>query len=445
MGSFNFTCAISGHSIQPGDDLRFILLTQNPYSENTAHQATSIDDHWFLRTPPLCARYADYGRVEFTQILGNLSPDTARTIQTWVSCLNQDVVERGRGDNSVHDVSVRVDMSFEAWLEALWEDRIRVEREFNPLDWEIGDEEATALVKKAQEGGQELSMDAARRMVREQRIPIGVPTLMRIEDLIARANLGDGRTAIGSYMVDEICPGCVRVRWDGLQAPKGFGKDIEKLERVVKVLEASEVRYAFVLMAGTGAYSHSAEIQIHPRPGIKGWHGGRDKNQESLQVSFMFILESVWQALLRARYDFRREDWTPEEYKESLHAFYKKAMESHSRHRLGPIGFDREGHAPGWMIASSMPGHGIPFTMGIPEHFRSFCDFGLSLKDASSFLDSLAELAFVQDKLRALNFRWHPSTYGGQADLDQNHWKFHASMAAIARAYHFQTQKLHEE
>jgi hypothetical protein len=63
MGSFDYTCAISGLPIAGGEAVRYLLLTQNPYHRGV--KAGSFvcysTDHWFPRVFPIRAKYNDYG------------------------------------------------------------------------------------------------------------------------------------------------------------------------------------------------------------------------------------------------------------------------------------------------------------------------------------------------------------------------------------------------
>ena len=107
MGSFDYTCCVSGLPISDGTPIRYLLLTENPYNSPAEHTCY-IDDRWALRTFPLRAEYDDYGSVQIVQ------EGLLRDI--WLEGFKRDLVERGTGDNSCHDVPVRKDMTFELEL-----------------------------------------------------------------------------------------------------------------------------------------------------------------------------------------------------------------------------------------------------------------------------------------------------------------------------------------
>ncbi len=117
MGSFAYTCCISGLPIEAGDKVRFMMLTRNPYYEEGRHNCY-IDGLWFPRALPLRASYNDYGSIEGAQ-----DPFIQ---QSWLDGLRMDLVELAIGKNKYHDVATSKDMSFDELLEALWEGRVLV-------------------------------------------------------------------------------------------------------------------------------------------------------------------------------------------------------------------------------------------------------------------------------------------------------------------------------
>ena len=62
MGSFDFTCSISGLAIGAGDPVKFFLLTENPYDDNNI--VCYVHDLYVPRTWPISADYNDYGSIE---------------------------------------------------------------------------------------------------------------------------------------------------------------------------------------------------------------------------------------------------------------------------------------------------------------------------------------------------------------------------------------------
>ena len=62
MGSFDFTCSLSGLGIRAGDPVKYFLLTDNPYEDTQT--VCSPHDLYVPRTWPLRAEYNDYGTIE---------------------------------------------------------------------------------------------------------------------------------------------------------------------------------------------------------------------------------------------------------------------------------------------------------------------------------------------------------------------------------------------
>lgn len=115
MGCFNYRCAISGLPIRYRDEVRFMLVTQNPVPQDY-HSDT--DTYWKPRTIPIHAYYNDYGAIE--DIEEGLGFDLM------MEGLRKDVVARDVGENEYHDVPVQPDMAFEEMMRALWEERVQV-------------------------------------------------------------------------------------------------------------------------------------------------------------------------------------------------------------------------------------------------------------------------------------------------------------------------------
>lgn len=111
MGSFAFTCAISGLPIEAGDSIRVLLLTQNPIQDDDMY------GHWFPRTLPLKGDYNNYGSVK------NVPEGPAQNL--WREGLQIDLIEK----DSNGDVLLSKNMTFHQLLAALRENRVFVLRE----------------------------------------------------------------------------------------------------------------------------------------------------------------------------------------------------------------------------------------------------------------------------------------------------------------------------
>ena len=127
MGSYAYTCAVSKLPIRAGDQIRYLLVTENPYEdEGVAHRATRMIDWWFPRTFPITAEYNDYGSIQ------NAEEGPAQDI--WLEALAKDLVPVGWGENLFHDLPTSTDMTFEDFMKALMKGRVMVRREFSLED-----------------------------------------------------------------------------------------------------------------------------------------------------------------------------------------------------------------------------------------------------------------------------------------------------------------------
>lgn len=121
MGSFNETCALSGLAIKPGDPVKIMFLTRNPYAgrsdQKYAHRGCYHNDHWFLRTPPISGVYNDYGGAQFEESC------LTRLIEDLFS---KDVAEQPFGFNRYHAHPTPKKPTIHELLKLAWQGRILV-------------------------------------------------------------------------------------------------------------------------------------------------------------------------------------------------------------------------------------------------------------------------------------------------------------------------------
>jgi len=406
VGSFNFTCSISGLPIQAGDKVRYMLLAQNPYKEGG--NACYIHDIWYPRVFPIRAQYNDYGSIE------KYEDGPARDI--WMEGFKQDLVEQGWGDNSCHDVPTSRGMTFESMLEAIWEGRLYVSRKlFERHQFEV------------REKGKKV--DAKLEALREKDAPKGVPTLQRVQAVLKEAGLSlyGGRSGKspgdGSYMVDEQEYGTVRIRWQ-CGATKDYGKDEKALSRTLEFFK----EYATVITSGTGSYATSADLFLHVKPGTKDFHGaGRPREYKPQLVAQTMILEDVWLGLCgigTEYYDakFKRKKATLGTYRKWAQNHWNKsvALETKDREPGGdPIArfraaFDRDESSRENPVTAHCAGRNpVPNTIGPSDHWRIMVrrhvDKPIKEGVLSPWLDSVAEFSLVDDVLATIRHWWRPS------------------------------------
>lgn len=119
MGSFNFTCAVSGLPIRMGEPVRFVLLQTWPFQDKAAHQACYPHEWWCLRNYALMSTYNEGGLIDTE----NVHPKVLRDL--WMYQFQQDLIEVSKGSRS-HEPGTKKGMSFKDLLESLWEGRVSV-------------------------------------------------------------------------------------------------------------------------------------------------------------------------------------------------------------------------------------------------------------------------------------------------------------------------------
>jgi hypothetical protein len=379
-----------------------LLLTQNPFNTNGAEHTCYIHDRWIPRTYPLRAKYNDYGSVEDVQ------EGLARDI--WFEGFQLDLVERGVGDNSCHDVPVRNGMAFEQWLAALWEGRVLV---------------------GARRSGKPLSKEVLRELRKgcpPEKVHPGIPTMKRVRKAIQRAGLplSDGGFAEG-YMVNLQRRGFIRVRWGAQE------NDCERLDALRPILAD---RFAIVITVGTGSYGNRAEMLVAPKPlptaknrkeydkdpekyDYKVSFGAKRLPHTALPVAQAMIREDVWQAILKLKH---KDGWRPETPR-GLEGFRKLAREHWVAYagylNLDPkseeyfdkrLFFRDELRQKNVVSAFSKNEAGL---LGLEAHLELMAAHNPKGKVLDDFLDTVGEMSFVQYILAQTRYQWNPGNGGG--------------------------------
>jgi len=279
VGDFSMTCSISGLGISGGTPVRCLLLTGSPYSNDDPRRT------WIVRTPPLRATYNSYGTIE------NVHKDDKFIADLWLRGLREDLIERGLGDNSVHDVPTAKDMSFEDLLEAVRAGRVLVRQDAKNF-WRRPLKEDT------------LGLGTAHEVQR----PL-IPHLRTIEHVLAEdsaliENYSDpvSRDACeNKFVVDEPVPHLVRVRFGRYQHGP-----VHRAALNMALTAIERAGFVGVVAAGSGRYSNDADLLVLPAPNTKDhvsgpqWDMARGQSADQdrhLSVAMAMIREDVWQAL----------------------------------------------------------------------------------------------------------------------------------------------------
>lgn len=414
MGSFAYTCAVSGLPIEAGDEVRYMLITQNPYN-NGAGNTCYIHDLWFPRTFPLKGRYNDYGSVD--DITSGPEKDN------WLEGLKIDLFERGWGENTIHDVPTNKEMSFDELLDAIQEGRILVKREAEtPFDRKLD-----KLLAKANgflgEGIDNLTAEEKQ----DKKVPVGVPSMFRIRKIAENLGIAifDGKWGKSSIIIDETQNKEIRVRCHCMYGEKlnpsdkfSAGTAIVEQVAVLGKLQEALGDYAVMMSAGTGGcgvtgedkrtYTQpDTELLIRPKPGTPDGALYKRDRETPLAVSHCMIREDVWQAMInQTAHTWDGKEVTIDKFYEGIKnsVLEDKAADSRDRRWLR---MDRGSKFPGsWILAKD----DIPFTIALSSHF----DLMMEKADLSEeFLKTVAELAFVTSVLANTRYQWRPSSSAG--------------------------------
>lgn len=409
MGSFSFTCAISGLPIEAGDSLRVYLLSESPYDE----MMCGMDDRWFPRSFPLKGKYDDYGGVS------DIEDGPAKDL--WMDCFQKDMKRRGWGDNTCHDVPTSKTMSFDEMMNAVSERRVRVSRDLS-----------RPTLKDELEA-------------RGEKQP-GVPTIRDITEVLTKAGgtFYKGNFGSGGFVVTLLKHGQIQVRWEEFDKKKAQ----KKLEESQELLS----EYATIIVAGDQG---DPELIVYPKPGTKGYHGpGHSTNYRGLRVECAMVREDVWQALCARELD--RSDFAP--YKKGIMTeaawrtytfeFWKECAKARKKFETTEDGKFKDiynrietflyahSHDPknpiGWYVGKDA----IPFTVGLGTNWRLMLDKwvkgGVTDPQLDEWLHGVAEFTYVSMLLRPVRYYWRPSySCGPQVGMWTEHERFLQSILDV--------------
>ena len=413
MGSFAYTCSVSGLPIHAGDNVRFMLLSSSPYTDGSLMCTMSGD--WFPRTFPIKAKYNDYGSVK--DVEEGLGPEL------WMDGFQIDLLSVGVGENTCHDIRTSKDMSFAHMLSALQEGRIKVRSD-------VGDERSR--IKRVES-----------LIGRKYKTPVGIPTMQRVRKLLEENGYAKG------YLVDKLRYGHIRVRWDGLSGD--YGKDLQKLKKVQKLFKD----YATVLAAGKGM--NKVDLRVFPLPNTPEYYGpGSSFKKEPLRVVQSMIREDVWQVLSgrSTEEDFGRSFANTEAHVKAAIELYKKFLDLVKKQPTKPTRefedmsseekkkyfeynrykreiYDLQNNRD--LVSYYLTKSEVPFTVGLGEHFELLVRKQLPVSTVLPVLKDMAEFVQVYKNLSMIRIPWRPgNSVGPQFGEWKAHADFHRRLAEIS-------------
>jgi hypothetical protein len=385
MGSFAFTCCISGLPIHGGDKVRFFLLNRNPFY-GRVQDACVVNGIWEPRTFALRATYDDYGRA--------VDIEEGPEKQVWLRGFQYDLLERGTGHNSCHDVPVRKSMKFSKLMEAIWESRLRVKMvNFREI-----------LFNNA---------------VRESEGPLGtphlvtkldpaIPNLRRVRKILRKAGFKvSDKGFCDGYLLNKKSFGCVQVRWS-------YGGDLKSSLALLQPTldERFETKfYPGELFEGSVSYKEEPCLLVRPKLGSVDLKAVKPKKETKVLVAQAMVREDVWEALL----DLDRVELSKVE---------KKVRDLWSN--LGKTTTDpfirglKDSEALRWLNDG--------FCVGLDAHFQLMRMMNLDPSQEDQFLATVAETITLRSTLAQTRYLWRPSTSSGPQFGD---WEAHSKLLHV--------------
>lgn len=410
MGSYSYTCTVSGLPIEAGDEVRYFLLSASPYDD-----CHTMNGRWFPRCFPLQASYNDYGGVE------NVKDEISKEL--WIEGFKIDLISRGWGDNTCHDVPTSKNMSFESLLNAVRENRILVNQNIEYPVSSIGDK--YRLIK--------------------HKTPKGVPTMQRIKTIIKNNNLPlNENFCEKGYILSKIHTGVIKVRWEGYDS--NVAEEMSKLQKHLD-------KYATIVKAG--AYNGEHELLIFPKVGTKDYHGYIKNKKKKMLVQQAMIREDVWQALCKTTINLEFERMTVDVgfFKDMVHKYweecnkeYKKLslLNEHTTKDSVEYVIDRtvDNLSFSWkknsLVKSFVEKDSIPFTVGLGTNWRlmlkKYVEGKFDQQQVGLWLDSVAEFVFIHMILMPVRYWWRPSySCGPQFGEWEKHVQINTIFSEIAK------------
>jgi hypothetical protein len=363
---------------------------------------------WVPRTFPLKARYDDYGRAT------ELEEGPAKEV--WRDGFQYDLLERGTGDNSVHDVPVRKGMSFEKLMLAIRESRLRVKKT-SLLECRLGKavSEAKKLLEFSEEEIPEVLRDPPKKTLN-----YGIPTIKRVRRILKKAGFKvEDQGFKGGYLINKKSFGFIRVRSES---------NANALTELALIQPVLGERFGVEISSGTGVYSGGPMLVVTPKLDSNpvepiSFEDGRKfrerGNRNKLTVAHAMVREDVWQALLKIN------PIRVEEFKQLARDMHEKVQGDPPKSRL-MFQHKLEGNLVSAWLAEE-------FVIGHLSHYLLFLELNPSEEELSQFTDTIAETVFIQNILASTRYQYRPSTsVGPQFGEWGRHVAFLNALAGVA-------------
>ena len=401
MGSFDSICAVSRLPISAGERVKLLLLGSNPYEVNS----------WVQRSWPVDCVYDDYGSVEDYD-------ETCLSVMTMLECFKIDVLDKGVGDNQVHDVAVNKEGNFDQFLTAIDENRLEVLQNVDRLE---------ANLQLGIQFDNQRFVDIMRsnrtRMFAPNDAPDNYPTLSSVVDLLESAGFGVASSfQYGKrdfFYVDEMEPGCVRLR----PVLSIFEEEQQDLVRLVDVLSK---KYAAVI---TVSKDDSRECMVLAFPKhtsskeVTCYSWGNKDIQKTGTVGKVMILERVWDQMLEVP---AVRDYEKPIDNTAIRQIVRKKWdrELEDRNILSWISSSTEEDEDEMFVRHHMS-VGSVCCVGLELHWRSAISLArknqLPREKIDKFLNDVADAVHINMHLRTLGYSLQPQKPIGPQCGDRAH------------------------
>lgn len=374
MGSFNYTCSISHLPIGYNDEVRFFLI-----AENNRDGDLHIDSKWLLRTPPIKAKYSDYGSIEGFD-------ENYITSRVMFQGLDQDVIEKCLGYNECHDCPVTKGMSVDGWLDAFVEGRVRVKP-----------------IRNFDFGKQSIYYT----------IPKGVPTITRLRKMFPGKKYGESDISFQSWVS---------------QSRNKLKVDIRKNKD--QVLKRLQEKYSCVEdKHGLTLSSKDPNVIFPSRRG-----------SSTIKVAPMMVREDVYQAVLNFKFDSIDQKYHIK-FKDHVESYIKTLKNppkdlSHYQEIAESCGLTSCEDL--WNLSSSTIdqylGVGISQTFNLKNALKLAVQISEDQNELDQFVSDWYQTWDFQNKAQMLRCKFFPSSsVGPQFGEWEEHQKFHQTIVNICQ------------
>lgn len=453
------TCAVSHLPIHEGDAVRVVLLQSSPFTNGRYARGELT---WYLRAPPVRATYEGHHEPPL------LDPRDAFIASLWLEGFDVDIIERGYGEDLYRDAPARRGMTFDALVEALTAERVKVRRDLRTRAQQRDDTKAVsdmigprpvakgiptirrveALIRRAGRanytvhpkgddtlrvhGGPRLTCEPAEHPAHDPRCGFGVGKVVAETAKSVMWSLDNTKLANDAhgFVVDSLGRGRIRVR-PGMYTPPMAARI--RLEALARKLAR---RYAVMVTPGSDC-AGTPEILVQPKPEtMDGDHTfsflRRTEAPETSHVGLAYVREDIWQGILAGAppgEDVKTYRHQAKTYLDLSQRLWRSRIQS----GLDDALYDGEllSGEPMYMLHYLTQNPSVNGA-GLDSAWKMFVakvsDEKVAPADITTFLTVLAETAVVDETVRRVRRDWRP---GDKRAPNSPHWARHEAFLAI--------------